>query len=182
MAAIARTQEDTVTWNIDPSHTDVQFAVRHMGLFNVKGHFEKATGTVETNNGELSRFDATIDAASINTRSADRDAHLRSADFFDAEKYPTLEFKSTQVTPLGKGHYKAVGDLTIAGQTHPVEFDVQATDPVTDPWGNRRAGAVATGEISRKAWGLTWNQVLETGSLLVSDEVKITIDVEVVQA
>lgn len=182
MAAIAKLQDSTVTWNIDPAHTDVQFSVRHLGVFNVKGHFEKAAGTIETEGGILVGFQATIDASSINTRNADRDAHLRSADFFNSEQFPNVEFKSTKVEPLGKNQYKAIGDLTIAGQTHEVELAIEATDPVTDPWGNKRSGAVATGEISRKEWGLTWNQVLETGSLMVSDEVKITIDVEAVQA
>ncbi|MEA2554049.1 MAG: hypothetical protein QOJ65_2225, partial [Fimbriimonadaceae bacterium] len=175
MAAIAEVKQGTITWNIDPTHSHVQFSVRHLGILTVRGSFDKVTGTAETVDGKLSRAEATIDASSISTRVADRDAHLRSADFFNTEKWPDLRFVSTQVTEKGRNHYTVLGDLTMAGQTHPIELDVETTDPIKDPWGNLRAGATGHAEISRKKWGLVWNQILETGGLAVSDEVKITI-------
>ena len=182
MAAVAAIKDTVSTWNIDPTHSDVQFSVKHMGLMTVRGHFEKVSGTAQLENGQLKSFQSTIDASSINTRVADRDAHLKSADFFNVEKYPELVFKSTSIVPVGDHAYKATGDLTIAGQTHPITLDVEITDPVKDPWGNTRAAASANGQISRKQWGLEWNAVLETGGLIVGDEVKITIEVEAIAA
>ncbi len=178
MAAIAQLKDSLTSWNLDPTHSDVQFSVRHLGLLSVKGHFEKLTGTAKTENGKLTYFEANIDATSITTQNTDRDNHLKSADFLDTEKYPEINFKSTQVTEVAPNHYKAAGDLTIAGQTHPVVLDIEATDPIQDPWGLTRIGAQAHIEISRKQWGLTWNQVLEAGGFAVGDEVKIHIEVE----
>lgn len=181
MAAIAVTPQST-QWSIDSSHSDVQFSVRHMGLFTVKGHFGKVTGSATTVDGKLAGFDATIDASSVSTREDARDNHLRSADFFNIEQFPTFEFRSTRVVPAGDNKYKVIGDLTIAGKTNSVELDVETTKAISDPWGNTRSGAHASAQISRKEWGLTWNAVLETGSLMVSDEVKISIDVEAIAA
>ena len=182
MAAIAQLKESTTVWNLDPTHSNVQFSVRHLGIMSVKGHFEKLTGSATTQNGKLTSFEAVIDAASITTRNEDRDKHLRSADFLDTEKYPELKFKSTEVTEISRNVYKAVGDLTIAGQTHPVEMQIEATDPIKDPWGLTRIAAQTSLEISRKQWGLTWNQALEAGGFVVGDEVKIQIEVEAVVA
>lgn len=182
MAAIAQLKESSTAWNLDPSHSDVQFSVRHLGLLSVKGHFEKLTGSAKTENGKLTYFEANIDASSITTRNDDRDKHLRSADFLDTEKYPEIGFKSTQVTEVAPNNYKAAGDLTIAGQTHPVVLDIEATDPINDPWGLTRIAAQTGIEISRKQWGLTWNQALEAGGFVVGDEVKIQIEVEAVVA
>jgi polyisoprenoid-binding protein YceI len=178
MAAIARPASSTITWNIDPTHSNVQFSVKHMGLMTVRGHFEKVTGTARTIDGKLESVEATIDASSINTRVADRDNHLRSPDFFNTEKWPDLKFRSTNVEETGRNHYKVRGDLTMAGQTHEVVLDVQTADAIKDPWGKTRSAAEATTQISRKEWGLTWNTVLETGGLMVSDEVKITLEIE----
>src|SRR5579885_3495758 len=124
MAANPKLEQATTTWNIDPNHSDVQFSVKHLGLMTVRGHFEKVSGTAKTENGKLVAFEATIDPASINTRVADRDAHLKSADFFNVEVHPDLTFKSTEVKEIGHNEYQVTGDLTIAGQTHPVELDV----------------------------------------------------------
>ena len=176
------TINQTTTWNLDATHSDVQFSVKHLGLLSVKGHFEKVSGSAKTVDGKLAEFEATIDANSITTRNNDRDNHLRSADFLNTEKYPELRFKSSQIREVGRNRYQATGDLTIAGQTHPVELEIETADPIKDPWGFTRAAATATTEISRKQWGLTWNQVLETGGLVVGDEVKITIEVEAVAA
>jgi polyisoprenoid-binding protein YceI len=173
-----QTQPKTTTWNIDPNHADVQFAVKHLGLMTVRGHFPTVSGSAITEDGKLQSFEAVIDATSINTRVADRDTHLRSTDFLNTEKYPEIRFKSTAVTSLGGNNYLVVGDLTIAGQTHPTELEVEISDPVKDPWGSTRSSAVAQGAISRKDWGLTWNMALEAGGFVVGDEVKITIEVE----
>lgn len=165
-------------WALDPAHSSVALAVRHMGLFAVRGSFERVSGKIETTDGSLSSIEANIEAESINTGNADRDAHLRSGEFLNAEEYPLINFRSTRIIPVGRGQYDVTGDLTIRGQAHPVSFRVETMEPVKDPWGMVRAGGAASGELSRKQWGLTWNQVLETGSLLVGDEVKYTLEVE----
>lgn len=166
-------------WTIDSSHTSLQLAVKHMGISTVRGQFKKIGGTIESaDDGTLKSVEAIIDAASIDTAEPRRDGHLRSPDFLDAEKYPHLTFQSTAVRPLGKGRYLVKGDLTIRDETRPVSFEVETNAPVTDPYGKLRAGASATGKINRKAWGLTWNQVLELGALLVGEEVQFTLDVE----
>lgn len=182
MAAAAQLTQSSTVWNLDPTHSNVQFSVRHLGIMSVKGHFERLTGKARTELGKLTEFEAVIDASSITTRNADRDAHLRSADFFDVEKYPELRFKSTEITEVARNQYKAKGDLTIAGQTHPVELDIETTEVIKDPWGLTRIAAQASTEISRKQWGLTWNQILEAGGFAVGDEVKIQIEVEAVVA
>lgn len=170
-------------WNIDPSHTSLDFAVRHMGISTVRGRFKKVGGAIETaDNGVLNSIAATIDATSIDTAEPRRDDHLRSADFLDAENYPTLFFRSTAVNPLGDGRYLVNGELTIRGETRPVALEVETSNPITDPWGNLRAGASATGKLNRKNWGLTWNQVLELGALVVGEEVRFTLDVQAVRA
>ncbi len=172
------------TWQIDPAHTSVEFTVRHMMISNVKGQFEKTSGTVTTdgNNPTSAVIDATIDAASVDTRVAKRDAHLKSADFLDVAKYPTITFKSKKVEADGPGKWKVTGELTLHGVTKEVVLEIDGpTPPVKDPMGNMRAGASATTTISRKDFGLTWNKTMESGGVLVGDEVKISIDVEAVK-
>ena len=172
------------TWQIDPAHTNVEFSVRHMMISNVKGQFQKTSGTVDVNGKDptSAKIDATIDATSINTRVDKRDAHLKSPAFLDVDKFPTITFKSTKVEADGPGKWKVTGDLTLHGVTKPVVLDVESTGtPVTDPMGNTRAGASATTKISRKDFGLTWNQPLETGGVMVGDEVAISIDVEAIK-
>jgi polyisoprenoid-binding protein YceI len=172
------------TWQIDPAHTNVEFSVRHMMISNVKGQFQKTSGTVDVNGKDptSAKIDATIDATSINTRVDKRDAHLKSPAFLDVDKFPTITFKSTKIEADGPGKWKATGDLTLHGVTKPVVLDVESTGtPVTDPMGNTRAGASATTKISRKDFGLTWNQPLETGGVMVGDEVAISIDVEAIK-
>lgn len=166
-------------WNIDPAHTSLEFSVRHMGVFTVRGTFGGVTGSIESSeDGELQSVKAVIDASTIDTRSAQRDGHLVSGDFLDVESHPTLAFESTSVEPKGNGHYAVTGNFTIRGETRPVTLDVEISEPILDPYGMQRAGALVTGKLSRQQWGLTWNQVLESGSMLVSDEVKFTIDVQ----
>jgi len=171
-------------WNIDPSHSTAEFTVRHMMITNVRGRFGKLEGTVEYDPArpELSKFEATIDASSIDTRDEKRDAHLRSADFFDVEKNPTITFKSTQIKKTGDG-FEALGDLTMHGITKQVTLEIEGpTEETKDPWGNSRIGASAHGKINRKDWGLNWNAALEAGGVLVGETVKISLEVSLVKA
>ncbi|HLS90190.1 MAG TPA: YceI family protein [Limnochordia bacterium] len=169
-------------WVVDPTHTNVEFVVRHMMISSVRGRFSQVEGVIEGDPDDLTtgRFEATIDAASIDTRQEDRDQHLRSADFFDVENHPKITFKSTSVEKTGENQYKVTGDLTIRGTTRPVTLDVTYEGRGKDPWGNERIGLSAQGKINRKDFGLTWNAALETGGVLVSDEVRLEIHTEAV--
>ncbi len=154
-------------------------------ISNVKGHFSKISGTLTLDEANIteSKVEAAIDVASIETRDPQRDAHLKSADFFDAEKFPTMSFKSSGIRRTGNGELAVEGDLTIHGVTRKVTFAVEGPTPATkDPWGNTRVGISATTKISRKDFGLTWNAALETGGILVGDEAAITLDVEFIKA
>lgn len=173
------------TWNLDPVHSVVEFKVKHMMISNVKGQFSDVSGVLTLNDEDAtrSRVEATIDATSLNTRDAQRDIHLKSADFLDAANYPTLSFASTAVKRTGNAEWAVTGDLTIHGVTRQVLFQVEGpTSPAKDPWGNTRIGLSATTKISRKEFGLTWNAALETGGLLVGDDVTITLDAQFVKA
>ncbi len=173
------------TWNFDPAHTTAEFKVRHMMITNVKGQFRPVKGVVTLNESDISKshVQATIDATTIDTREPDRDTHLKSADFLDVEKFPTLTFASTRVSRAGDGEVEVEGDLTIHGVTRKVTFSVEGpTPPGKDPWGNTRIGFSATTKINRKDFGLNWNAALETGGILVGDEVTITLDVEALKA
>jgi len=175
----------TTTWNIDPVHSHAQFKVKHLMISNVKGEFTAVTGKLELDGEEItkSRVEATIDAATINTRDAQRDAHLKSSDFLDAEKFPALTFKSTRISKMGVEELAVEGDLSIHGVTRKAVFEVEGPSaPLKDPWGNTRIGLSATTRINRKDFGLTWNQALDTGGIMVGDEVTITLDVEFVKA
>ncbi len=172
-----------MNWNLDSSHTTVAFAVKHMGIFTVRGQFKKVVGTIEASEqGVPSRIEVSIDAASIETGEAQRDNHLRSLDFLDAEQFPELRFVSNRIEPMGGQQYKIHGDLSIRDITRPVVLEAELSTPVKDPWGQTRTGATATGVLNRKDWGLTWNQVLELGALLVGEEVRFTIEVQAVAA
>ncbi|HTU33667.1 MAG TPA: YceI family protein [Candidatus Acidoferrum sp.] len=175
----------TTTWNIDPAHSVAEFKVRHMMIANVKGHFSGITGSLTLNDGDVTKSsaEASIDASSLNTREPQRDAHLKSADFFDVEKFPKLSFKSTRITRGKEGELQVAGDLTIHGVTRSVVFALDSfSEPAKDPWGNVRIGLSATTKINRKDFGLTWNAALETGGVLVGDDVTITLDVQFIRA
>jgi polyisoprenoid-binding protein YceI len=185
MSTQATPQTVSTTWNIDPVHSVAEFKVKHMMISNVKGQFATVKGVLSLNEADLtkSHVEADIEVASINTRDAQRDTHLKSEDFFHAEKFPTLSFKSTRITRKGDGELAVTGDLTIRGVTHNVVFAVEGpTAPAKDPWGNTRLGLSATTKINRKDFGLTWNATLEAGSILVGDDVTITLDVQFVKA
>jgi polyisoprenoid-binding protein YceI len=169
------------TYQIDPAHTHAQFKVRHLMVSNVKGDFDKVTGTVEydeTNPG-ASKINIVVDVASISTREPQRDAHLKSADFFDVEKFPTITFVSTGVVKSGEDSFEVVGDLTIHGVTQTIDLNVEDVTPeVKDPYGLFRRGASAKATIMRSDFGLKYNSVLEAGGVAIGDQVHITIDTE----
>jgi len=169
------------TWQIDPAHSNVSFSVRHMMVSNVSGEFTKVSGTVEGDEKTPAQavITATIDATSINTREAKRDDHLKSPDFLDVAKYPTIIFKSKKIEPSGSGQFKVTGDLTLHGVTKEVVLDVSdVTAPIKDPMGKTRAGAQASTKIDRKDFGINWSKVIDGGGLMVGDEVAISVDVE----
>ncbi|HEY7722302.1 MAG TPA: YceI family protein [Pedococcus sp.] len=171
------TQIPAGTWTVDASHTEVGFTARHLMVSKVRGQFTDVAGTVTV--GEpfsTSQVTATVQLASIETGSADRDAHLKSADFFDVENNPEMTFVSTEVS-----EDSLKGDLTIKGVTRPVEFDLEFGGVATDPWGNTKAGFEAEAEINRKDWGLEWNVALEGGGVLVSEKIKIKLDVQLLK-
>ena len=172
-------------WNIDPAHSVAEFKVKHMMIANVKGYFSKITGvlTLDESNVANSSVEVSIEAASIETRDAQRDAHLKSADFFDVEKHPFLSFKSNGIKQVQDGELSVGGDLTIHGVTRKVTLDVEGpTPPGKDPWGNTRIAISGNTKINRKDFGLTWNSALETGGILVGDEVTVNLEVEFVKA
>jgi polyisoprenoid-binding protein YceI len=172
------------TWQIDPGHSTVGFTVRHMTISSVRGQFDKVAGTITANGNDPASvaIEATIETASIDTRSADRDSDLKSPNFLDVAKYPTMTFKSKKVEAAGPGKFNVVGDLTLHGVTKEVTLAVEVPDaPIKDPWGNTRAGASATTTISRKDFGLTWNKMIEAGGAVVGDAVAVEIDVEAVK-
>jgi len=172
-----------MSWKIDPAHSEINFTVRHMMISNVRGRFENFTGTVEFDpeNPINSSVDVQIEAASINTREQPRDTHLRSADFFDAENYPYLTFKSKKVLVDDENHGRIVGDLTIRDVTREVTLDTEFNGTSQSPWGFSSAGFSASAKINRKDWGLVWNVALETGGVLVSDDIKINIELEIIE-
>jgi polyisoprenoid-binding protein YceI len=168
------------TWAIDPAHSVVELAVKHMMFSTVKGRFANVAGTIVLDEANLSAssVSAEIDAASIDTGESQRDGHLRSADFLDVENFPTITFRSTGVVPRGGSRFVLVGDLTIRGVTQEVSLEAELVGKGTDPWGGQRAGFAATTAINRKEFGLAWNQALETGGVLVSDQVKISLEIQ----
>jgi len=174
-----------LTYQLDPAHSSAHFSVRHMMIATVRGQFSGLSGTLKYNPSqpEVSEVDVTIDTNTINTHEAQRDAHLKSADFFDVEKYPTITFRSTSVTDLRDGRGRVVGNLTMHGVTKEVALELDEASPeVKDPWGNWRVAFNAHTKIKRSDYGLTWNAALETGGVMVSDEVNITLDVQFTRA
>ena len=172
------------TWKIDPAHSHVEFGVKHMMISTVKGRFSGVDGTVlmDESNPANAEVDVRIDAASIDTREPQRDAHLRSADFFDVEKFPHITFKSRRITDRSGQHFTLEGGLTIHGVTRDVALEVTEEGRGKDPWGGERAGFTASTKINRREFGLHWNQALEAGGILVGEDVKISLELELVRA
>ena len=178
------TTSAATAWHVDPAHSQVGFKVRHLGFSKVKGTFEEYNATVHFDGEHLESLKAevTIQAASVDTGNEDRDNHLRSEDFFETEVYPTLSFKSTSVTPQGENKFDMAGELTIHGITKDAVLHGEFLGTAKDPWGNKRVAFEASTKVNRKEFDLTWNQVLETGGLLVSEEVEINVEVQAVLA
>lgn len=185
MATGATTPATAITWKVDPAHSSAEFKVKHMMISNVKGRMSGIVGTLSEHPADktLSTVEATVDVATLTTGDAQRDAHLKSADFFDMEKFPKLTFKSNKVERKDESEYRVTGDLTVHGITKPVTFNVEGpSTPAKDPWGNTRIGLSATARINRKDFGLNWNTALETGGFLVGEEVIIELDVQFIRA
>lgn len=172
-----------MSWQLDKAHSSVNFSVRHMMISTVRGRFEDFDGTFDLNEADpnQSKIEVTIQAASVNTKEAQRDGHLKSADFFETEKYPTITFKSKRVEKLDDEHARLVGNLTIKDVTKEVTLNVEYAGQGKSPWGTIVAGFTAQTKISRKEWGLTWNVALETGGMLVGDDIAINIELELIK-
>jgi len=173
----------TTKWVIDPTHSEIGFKVKHMMFTNVSGKFEKFDATIEAEGDDFENakieFSGAID--SVSTGNADRDGHLLSADFFDAAQYPTITFKATSFKKIDEGDYELTGDLSLHGQTKSVKLAAEYSGQMKDPWGNTKAGFALTGKINRKDWGLNWNSALETGGVLVSEEVRLAIELQFIK-
>jgi polyisoprenoid-binding protein YceI len=170
-------------WKLDPTHTLVEFSAKHLMITTVKGRITDVEGTIyiDENDPSKSTVEATLDAKSIDTRTDQRDNHLRSADFLDVEKYPQIKFRSTRIEGE-RDEFKLIGDLTIRDVTRPITLDVKFEGQQKDPWGGERIGFSATGKFDRRDYGLTWNVILETGGLTVGNDIKVAIEVEAVKA
>lgn len=184
MSSPAVSSAATTTWKIDPVHSIAEFRVKHMMISNVRGQFTGVTGSLTWNESDptSSGVEASIEVATIDTRDPQRDTHLKSPDFFDAEKFPAITFRSSRVARKGDGTLTVAGPLTLHGVTREVEFAVEGpTPPVKDPWGNIRIGVAAKTKIDRRDFGLTFNAALETGGVLVGEDVAITLEIEFVK-
>ena len=170
----------TGTWSVDPAHSRVEFQVKHLGIVTVRGAFREFEGTLELG-GEAPQAYGTVNAASVDTNEPQRDGHLRSGDFFDVEHFPTITFASTAVTVLAEDRYRVTGDFTIKGVTRPVTLRGEIQGYEQDPWGNERVGLEVTSELSRREWGMTFNQALGSGNVLVSDKVKLLLDISAIK-
>ena len=183
--ATATSAAVTTTWKLDPAHSHAEFKVKHMMISNVKGSFNGLTGTLteHATDASLSTIEASIPISTVSTGDAQRDGHLKSGDFFEADKYPEMTFKSTRVQKKDDAEYAVTGDLTLHGVTKSVTFAVEGPSaPGKDPWGNTRIGVSATTKINRKDFGLGWNAALETGGVLVGEDVQITLEIQFIKA
>ena len=171
----------TGTWTVDPAHSAVNFQVKHMGIASVRGTFNDFQGTLVIGEDGSARAEGTVDVGSVDTNEPQRDAHLRSPDFFDAERHPRLAFVSTAITPEGDGEFTIAGELTMHGSTRPVTLTAEVQGADTDPWGNERVALEVTGQINRGDWDMRFNQVLGSGNMLVSDRVKLALDISAIR-
>ncbi|MFG3194666.1 YceI family protein [Streptomyces sp. NPDC048208] len=173
----------TGDYTIDPAHTTIGFTARHAMVTNVKGGFTEFTGSLHLDGDDAARSTATLDVVmdSIDTGNADRDTHLKSADFFKTDEFPTMTFRSTKAESLGGDDYRVTGDLSILGVTRPITIDLEFNGAATDPFGNERVGFEGKAELLRSDWGLTWNAALETGGVLISDKIKLSFDVSAIK-
>jgi polyisoprenoid-binding protein YceI len=181
MSVTTRTVLPTGTWAVDPAHSSVEFSVKHLGIATVRGVFNEFEGAFEVGEDGYAKARGTVQAASIDTNEPQRDAHLRSEDFFHAEVHPELSFESTEIRPLGDDAFLIHGDLTMRGVTRPIALEAEVQGTEIDPWGNERVALEARGELKRGEWGLTWNQALGSGNMLVSDKVKLSLDISAIK-
>jgi polyisoprenoid-binding protein YceI len=174
----------TMSWTIDPNHTLIEFSVKHMMITTVRGRFTRFSGSIQLDERQPERagVEGSVEVDSIDTHAADRDAHLRSADFFDVANHPRMTFRSTAIRPRAEGRFAIAGDLTIRGVTRPVVFEVVDEGRSQDPWGKRRWGLSAETVINRKDFGLNWNVALETGGWLVGDQVRVSVELQLIEA
>ncbi|MGA3363079.1 MAG: YceI family protein [Solirubrobacteraceae bacterium] len=180
--ATATTIIPTGTWTADPAHSTLGFSVKHLGIATVRGSFAEFEGKLDLGDDlTTAKISGSAKAASVNTAEPQRDAHLKSADFFDAETHPELTFESTAITPIDDESFEIVGNLTMHGETHPITLKAELQGAETDPWGNDRVGLEITGQLKRSEWGMKFNQALGSGNLVVSDTVKIALDVSAVK-
>jgi polyisoprenoid-binding protein YceI len=168
-------------WAIDPSHSSIGFSVKHMMIATVRGRFAQFEGAVEADETGIARVHGVVEAATIDTNEPQRDEHLRSADFLDAAEHPQIRFASSAIERLGGDEYRILGEITIRGVTREIALDTDVQGAGTDPWGNERIALEASGELSRKDFGLTWNQVTEAGGVLVGDKIRLTLDLSTVR-
>ena len=185
MTATTATNSAVTTWNVDPAHSAAEFKVKHMMISNVNGKLSGISGVLKLDEADPTRssIEATVPVATLNTGDEQRDGHLKGADFFDAEKFPTFSFKSTEVGRTAPGEHAVVGELTLHGVTRVVSLAVEGpSEPGKDPWGNTKIGLSATARINRKDFGLSWNAALETGGVLVGEDVTISLDIQFIKA
>jgi polyisoprenoid-binding protein YceI len=181
MSVTTRTVLPTGTWTVDPAHSNVEFSVKHLGIATVRGAFNEFEGSFEVGDDGEARARGTVQTASIDTNEDKRDAHLRSEDFFHAEVHPELTFESTEIRPLDEDSFLIHGDLTMRGVTKPIVLQAELQGSEIDPWGNERVALEASGQLNRGDWGLTYNQVLGSGNMLVSDKVKLILDISAIK-
>jgi polyisoprenoid-binding protein YceI len=181
MSISTRTILPTGTWSVDPAHSGVEFSVKHLGIATVRGAFNEFEGSFEVGEDGSARARGTVSVASVDTNEETRDAHLRSEDFFHAEVHPELRFESTEIRALDEDTFEIHGDLSMRGVTRPVVLKAELQGAETDPWGNERVALEVRGELTRGDWGLTYNQVLGSGNLLVSDKVKLSLDISAIR-
>jgi polyisoprenoid-binding protein YceI len=181
MSVATRTVLPTGTWAIDPAHSNIEFSVKHLGIATVRGAFKDFEGSFEVGEDGSARARGTIRAASIDTNEDQRDTHLRSEDFFHAEVHPELSFESTEIRPLDEEAFLIEGNLMMRGVTRPVVFEAELQGTEIDPWGNERVALEASGQLNRRDWGMTFNQALGSGNMLVSDKVKLTLDISAIK-
>ena len=181
MSVTTRTVLPTGTWAVDPAHSNVEFSVKHLGIATVRGAFNEFEGTFEVGEDGSAHARGSVQAASIDTNEDQRDNHLRSEDFFHAEVHPELSFESTEIRPLGEDAFLIHGQLTMRGVTLPIALEAEVQGTEIDPWGNERVALEARGQLSRGEWGLVWNQALGSGNMLVSDKVKLSLDISAIK-
>ena len=181
MSVTTRTVLPTGTWTVDPAHSNVEFSAKHLGIATVRGAFNEYEGSFEVGEDGTAKARGTVEVASIDTNEDQRDTHLRSADFFDADVHPQLSFESTEIRPLDEDTFLIHGDLTMRGVTQPIVLEAELQGTEIDPWGNERVALEARGQLNRRDWNMTFNQALGSGNMLVSDKIKLSLDISAIK-